>query len=174
MNTQDMFGQTLESIYLGQALSVYNQLLKNHPDISKAFPEFRQLSNGGASIYFYMQRAAIFGFLKSKGLYIEIDADSIDNPESLHLPFDLKKSPAAYRFFLSDSSDNSALLQLLHKISLDKFYTANVEQFGCCNDFIRCSDALACLHADNWDYIGCAYRKNLESGRIFYGKNKNI
>ena len=48
------------------------------------------------------------------------------------------------------------------------------EPFGCCNDFVRCSDALKCLHVGDRDYAGCMYRKNLESGRIFYGKNKNI
>ena len=48
------------------------------------------------------------------------------------------------------------------------------ETFGCCNDFIRCSDALKCLHQDNRMYNGCLYRQNLEAGRIFYGKNKNI
>ena len=46
--------------------------------------------------------------------------------------------------------------------------------FGCCNDFIRCSDARRCLKADDPDYLGCQYRKNLEAGRIFYGKNRNV
>lgn len=174
MDTYDLLGQSPESLYLQQARSIYNQLLAEYPEASRAFPEFRPLASGGASVFFYMQRAAVFGFLKSKGLYVEIDADSIDDPESLQLPFDKKKNPAVYRFFLPMGSDVSKLLCLLHSISIDKFYTANVEQFGCCNDFIRCSDALGCLHTDNWDYIGCAYRRNLENGRIFYGKNKNI
>lgn len=46
--------------------------------------------------------------------------------------------------------------------------------FGCCNDFVRCSDAGACLKRNNPEYSGCLYRKNLEAGRIFYGKNKTI
>lgn len=45
--------------------------------------------------------------------------------------------------------------------------------FGCCNDFILCSDARQCLKAKDPDYNGCQYRKNLEAGRIFYGKNRN-
>lgn len=48
------------------------------------------------------------------------------------------------------------------------------EAFGCCNDFVRCSDARECLHKLDPDYAGCYYRKNLEAGRIFYGKNKTI
>ncbi len=50
----------------------------------------------------------------------------------------------------------------------------SVESFGCCNDHVRCSDAKQCLHLNDREYWGCYYRKNLEAGRIFYGKNKNI
>ena len=46
--------------------------------------------------------------------------------------------------------------------------------FGCCHKYIECSDAQRCLH-DDLDYSqGCAYRQNLESGHIFFGKNRNI
>ena len=49
-----------------------------------------------------------------------------------------------------------------------------LEEFGCCNSFVACSDALHCLHDDKPYYRGCMYRKNLEAGRVFYGKNKNV
>lgn len=49
-----------------------------------------------------------------------------------------------------------------------------LEEFGCCNSFVACSDALRCLYDDEPYYRGCMYRKNLEAGRIFYGKNKNV
>jgi hypothetical protein len=49
-----------------------------------------------------------------------------------------------------------------------------IGDFGCCNSFIECSDAKMCITDDRELYLGCAYRKNLESGKIFYGKNKNI
>lgn len=48
---------------------------------------------------------------------------------------------------------------------------AGKEPFGCCNDHVRCSDAGRCLHLDDEEYWGCCYRKNLEAGRIFYGRN---
>ena len=31
-----------------------------------------------------------------------------------------------------------------------------------------------CLHQDDKFYLGCIYRKNLEAGRVFYGKNRNV
>ena len=47
------------------------------------------------------------------------------------------------------------------------------DRFGCCSKFVACSDAEKCLHANNFYARCCWYRKNLEAGRIFYGKNKN-
>lgn len=49
-----------------------------------------------------------------------------------------------------------------------------LEEFGCCNSFVACSDALRCLYDNDPYYRGCMYRKNLEAGRVFYGKNKNV
>ena len=48
--------------------------------------------------------------------------------------------------------------------------------FGCCGKYLECSDAKDCLQKYiDYEYAkGCSYRKNLESGRIFYGKNKNV
>lgn len=46
--------------------------------------------------------------------------------------------------------------------------------FGCCSRYIACSDAKKCIHPDPIYAASCQYRKNLEKGCIFYGKNKNI
>ena len=45
---------------------------------------------------------------------------------------------------------------------------------GCCSSFRKCSDARACVHADDQDYKRCMYRTHLEAGRIFYGVNRNF
>ncbi len=46
--------------------------------------------------------------------------------------------------------------------------------FGCCSRYMQCSDAKKCVHPDLFTSLACGYRRNLEDGRIFYGKNKNI
>lgn len=48
------------------------------------------------------------------------------------------------------------------------------ESFGCCHRYVECSDALKCLHPDFLTSLACSYKKNLDKGRVFYGKNKNI
>ncbi len=57
-------------------------------------------------------------------------------------------------------------------------YTVNTfepsDKFGCCDKYIECSNAKKCLHNNLFYAKACYYRKNLESGKIFYGENKNI
>lgn len=53
-------------------------------------------------------------------------------------------------------------------------YSSKAKTFGCCSRFTECSDAKKCVHVNKLYSTACSYRKNLESGRIFYGKNKNI
>lgn len=53
------------------------------------------------------------------------------------------------------------------------FSTSIKEPFGCCSRYAACSDAKACLIPDR-DYSKyCNYRKSLEQGIFFYGKNAN-
>lgn len=47
------------------------------------------------------------------------------------------------------------------------------DSFGCCSSYRACSDARKCVIADRDYSANCLYRKNLEAGRIFYGKNAN-
>ena len=48
------------------------------------------------------------------------------------------------------------------------------DQFGCCHKYVECSDARKCIHPDQIYALSCQYRKNLENGKIFYGKNRNV
>lgn len=55
-----------------------------------------------------------------------------------------------------------------------KNYRSKARTFGCCSRFVQCSDAKRCLHPNKLYSTACTYRHHLESGRIFYGNNKNI
>ncbi len=65
----------------------------------------------------------------------------------------------------------SDLLLIIAKKLLGRY---NADEFGCCSRYIACSDAKECVHPDYLESLGCAYKRNLEKGLIFYGKNKNI
>ena len=75
---------------------------------------------------------------------------------------------------MTDEASMPVVHEMLKTLFQECFNRQNVEMFGCCNDHVRCSDARCCLHADDKFYLGCIYRKNLEAGRIFYGKNRNV
>lgn len=44
----------------------------------------------------------------------------------------------------------------------------NTTPFGCCGRYKECSEAKKCIHPDKERAEYCQYRKNLESGKIFY------
>lgn len=80
------------------------------------------------------------------------------------------------RFTIASTPDEVPVIQEMI-LALYNYFAdrqTNYSMMACCNDFNRCSDARECLHKYDADYAGCWYRKNLEKGRIFYGKNKNI
>lgn len=64
--------------------------------------------------------------------------------------------------------------EMLRTLFQECFNRQNVEALGCCNDHVCCLDAGHCLHEDDKFYLGCIYRTNLEEGRIFCGKNRNV
>lgn len=72
--------------------------------------------------------------------------------------------------------DAEGMQRLVSVLKAEKeriFADLDAEPFGCCNDFVRCSDARGCLYPKERFALRCYYRQNLEAGRIFYGKNKN-
>ncbi len=75
---------------------------------------------------------------------------------------------------IATEDEKTALVDALRKRKHIIFRNLISETFGCCNDFLRCSEAEACIHQDDRIYNGCTYRTNLEQGRIYYGPKRNI
>ena len=48
------------------------------------------------------------------------------------------------------------------------------KEWSCCSRYLECSNAKTCIHPDKTLALACGYRKILNSGRVFYGKNRNI
>lgn len=57
---------------------------------------------------------------------------------------------------------------------LDKAIDSVTKEFDCCSRYEECSDAMRCTNPNPDFATGCGYRKIMKSGRIFYGKNRNI
>lgn len=77
------------------------------------------------------------------------------------------------RIVVPSFKDVLAMAPVLSEIAISEVAVVG-DGFGCCGRYEACSDARKCLHPDQLFAAACAYKKNLEQGRIFYGKNKNI
>ena len=75
---------------------------------------------------------------------------------------------------ITDEVSIPVVKEMIQCVYVELRSRASGKMFGCCNSYVQCSDARQCLHQDDREYWGCCYKRNLEAGRIFYGKNKNI
>lgn len=53
-------------------------------------------------------------------------------------------------------------------------YVSKATRFACCSHFIECSDAKKCVHTNKLYACACFYKANLDAGKVFYGKNRNV
>lgn len=119
----------------------------------------------------------IMNFKLTKDNYLELlirnrQFDAIDTPQSA-LVKTLKSDKSFVHVFFEIKDD--ALFKYIRANIL--YCLSNYEStssFACCSLFMQCSDSLKCVHENRIYAMGCKYRRNLEAGRIFFGKNKNI
>lgn len=136
--------------------------------------EYVMLKRNKTSDSIYMFKALVFS------IRINSKTQCLDTKNSIALEYVPEISGAsatkdtAHIPLATDNDSLAAIKNMLIDIYEQRRAQVSGDPFGCCNDHVRCSDAGYCLHLKNEDYWGCIYRKNLEAGRIFYGKNKNI
>lgn len=113
-------------------------------------------------------------FWKTEPDKLKIELRNLKDIIDFEIPSDAILNENAKWVKISKDSDNliSYLVNLV-KDALDN-YTSKVGSFACCARYEECSDAKRCTHPNQLYSTACAYRKNLENGKIFYGKNKNI
>ena len=83
------------------------------------------------------------------------------------------KETRTVRIRIKDTSPHLTGYIRSHTEYCVQHYQSKEARFGCCSQMEACSDARKCLHTNKLYSKACMYRENLESGRIFYGKNRN-
>jgi hypothetical protein len=73
--------------------------------------------------------------------------------------------------FLERNDEYYKIIEICVDNAIKTFKPSNM--FACCGLYKACSDEKKCIHRDRLHSKGCWYRRNLENGKIFYGKNKN-
>lgn len=147
-------------------LKLHEQYIYEGEKDKDAF-EWKEIKNG-YSYYFYGTKVMEHTISPSGKVKFSIKQD-LGNESGEQSDKDKGKFVA-----IPTDADILYYMELLKKAKREIFRNTITETFACCNDFERCSDARKCLKTDDRFYNGCMYRKNLEAGRIFYGKNKNV
>lgn len=99
--------------------------------------------------------------------------DNIPLPDSAEVKE--LKSDHNFKHVLFGTDDGSVIPYIKENILYClRNYHSKAKSFGCCSRFIECSDAKRCVHVNKLYSTSCTYRRNLEAGNIFYGKNKNV
>lgn len=115
-------------------------------------------------------------FQKAK-MFVEIRKLDCVNLDKLSKEFKnvkYKENELYVKIYLDSIEDINKLDTEVKEIYKYLYSNEPTDSFGCCSRYIECSDSLKCTNADKKFAKGCQYKGNLESGKIFYGKNKNI
>jgi len=120
-------------------------------------------------------RYSVVSRISEKVDMLSVEPKNQDELINLELPEDAKlyspnKAPAYFR--INQTSENLIpYFEKSVKYALDN-YSSKAGSFSCCARYEECSNEKKCIHPNQLYSTACAYRKNLESGKIFYGKNK--
>jgi len=158
MNAEDIFLKYKEILNMNQIDNELIVLSKNKSDYSVKF-----------------KSSIIFKVKKGKNDYICIKK-SFQGDVFTRYARDICKIDASFVFIpfyaLNNFDENfSDLLLIITQKILGNYSN---DEFGCCHRYIDCSDAKKCVHPNKLESLGCMYKRNLEKGLIFYGRNKNM
>ncbi len=136
-------------------------------------PSTSEMKAGEMHVYLYRQKAfTIYEGKKAQHItFLDVRLD--DALQTISSQVSALPQDAGYRVYIGLDFNQDAFIAYIKALAADKRSTVTVERFGCCHNFIKCSDACACLFPGDYFHLGCYYRDNLEKGLIFYGKNRN-
>lgn len=106
--------------------------------------------------------------------YFSVDVAAKEQLEQSGIRYDMIKSDQDFvRILLQEPEDILPCLDVV--ASATQRVLDNIpKEFDCCSWVEACSDARRCVQPNDGLRIGCGYRKILASGRVFYGKNRNV
>lgn len=145
---------------------------------SRFYDKFNFTVNKDGSVSVCCDSLMLFKVSELKNTYRIVSKIAVSELNEFGISF-LDEKDSFFRYTIEDKNCFEICLNAFLSIimlDIDSYILANytAEAFGCCSRYVQCSDLKNCIHPDVLHSKGCVYRKNLESGRIFYGKNKNI
>lgn len=175
MEQQCLFNDQISDISK-QERAAYAKLVpiieKICPDLNIHSNKFRLREGVGYSSVYYGNYLVMQLKIRGKSRYISVPKAWLpDLPPEIKWT-ERKSGNGRIRLAIGDSFDTS-----MNQLGTPIIRAAILhipKEFDCCSRFEKCSDAKKCIHPDPEFAMLCGYRKILASGRIFYGKNRNI
>lgn len=124
------------------------------------------------SIFFFGKKA--MEVVRRKNDAIVLNFNKAILPERPAWATTMQERQNANAILLNDISDFSAFFSFIRSIKTYLFRKLSVDPAACCNSYLQCSDQRACIIPHSLTSVSCYYRRNLEKGNIFYGKNRTI
>lgn len=104
----------------------------------------------------------------------KLDNINLDVLKSMFEDVKYKENDPYIKIYITDIDEINKLTVQLQSIYIYLYLKKPVEQIGCCSRYVECSDALKCTNPNKKLARCCQYKRNLENGKIFYGKHKNV
>lgn len=129
-------------------------------------------ANGYTAVYFHTLTAFRLK-MRGKQHYISLPT-SLANMVHYGFPVSrIKSDPKYIRILIDSEHPIESYADFLISV-ISETVNRYPKEWDCCSRYMECSDAKTCVHPDKGFALECGYRKILNSGRIFYGKNRNI
>lgn len=111
------------------------------------------------------------GKLKTMPDVLTIEPKNINEFDNLVIPdiATVKTPKSSLPYMRIDGTTEECIAYLLESVRFAvKNYKAKASNFACCSRYIQCSAEKKCIHPNQLFSKACAYRKNMENGKIFY------
>ena len=104
----------------------------------------------------------------------KLDSISLEKLSKAFEEVKYKENDLYIKIYINNIDEINKLEDEIKEIYQYLYLNEPMDTFGCCSRYEECSGALKCVQPDKKLAKGCQYKTNLESGKVFYGKNQNI
>lgn len=130
-------------------------------------------STSGYTVVSFLKLTCFRLRIRGKQCYISIPLVFLDLIPSMFPQKRLQSEPKYIRILIDEKHTIDSYTDFLVQIAGETI-NRYPKGWDCCSRYLECSNARACIHPDKTFALECGYRKILNSGRVFYGENRNI
>lgn len=141
------------------------------PAIYQIRPLTKKVNENSTEIGFSL---TIFGVMALRTHYKGKWSNSIEISRHCQKILNFEAEPISGNEFFHVIIESPDTLEQICKKIYNYCYNNIRADFACCHLYEECSDKMMCINPLKQRGLLCGYRKKLESGTVYYGKNRNV